>query len=109
MRKKMLLMRPLIEASLFQFSARSKFDPENMGAMFNAAIRSNASDNERKAICIQLKELYDSTKKYHHGANVGSLLGISWINPSEVEYFDGVLSSIVNKIEDERLVRSIVA
>lgn len=38
----MLLMRPLIEASLFQFSARSKFDPENIGGMFNATIKSNA-------------------------------------------------------------------
>ncbi|WP_044915627.1 AAA family ATPase [Butyrivibrio sp. WCE2006] len=109
MRKKMLLMRPLIEASLFQFSAKSKFDPENMGVMFNSAIRSNSSNNERKAICIQLKELYDSTKKYHHGAYGGSLLGISWINPSEVEYYDEVLLSIVNKIENESLVRAIVA
>lgn len=109
MRRKMLLMRPLLEACMFQFSSKGKFDAEHNGKNFNNTIRANSSNLERKKMCIELKELYDATKKYHHGADGGSLLGISWINPNEVEYFDEVIMSIVNKIQDNNMVRTIVA
>ena len=94
---------------MFQFSSKGKFDAEHIGKNFNNTIRANSSNPERKKMCIELKELYDATKKYHHGADGGSLLGISWINPNEVEYFDEVIMSIVNKIQDNNMVRTIVA
>ena len=102
-------MRPLIEACLFQFSSKSKFDAEHIGSMIKSTIRSNSSDPARKKMCIQLRDLYDATKKYHHGADGGSLLGISWINPNEVEYFDEVIMSVVKMIQDNKMVRPIVA
>ena len=109
MRKKMLLMRPLIEACVFQFSSKNKFDAEHIGKMISSTIRANSSDKVRRKMCVELKELYDATKKYHHGADGGSLLGISWINPNEVEYFDKIIMSIVNEIRDNHMVRTIVA
>ena len=60
-------------------------------------------------ICLDLKALYDATKKYHHGAEDGSLLGISWVNPNEVEYFDEVLQKIVTDIRTNDMVRELSA
>lgn len=109
LRKKVLMMRPLIEACFFQLSSKDKFDPEHIGKMYKNVTNSNASDPLKKAMCVSLKELYDSSKKYHHGADEGSMLGVSWINPSEVEYFDKVISEIVAKIRNNSLVRTLSA
>ena len=109
LRKKVLMMRPLIEACFFQLSNKDKFDPEHMGKMYRNVINSNSSDPIKKDMCMLLKELYDASKKYHHGADEGSMLGVSWINPSEVEYFDKIISDIVKKIRDNSFVRTISA
>jgi len=109
LRKKAMLLRPLIEACFFQFSQKAKFDPEHIGTMYMNTIRSNGSNPVRKQICLDLKTLYDATKKYHHGAEGGSLLGISWINPNEVEYFDEVIQRIITKIRDNGMIREISA
>ena len=77
--------------------------------MYNSVTNSNSSEPEKKAMCKSLKQLYDASKKYHHGAEEGSMLGVSWINPSEVEYFDSVIRSVVEKIKNNRLVREIGA
>ncbi|MDO5381395.1 MAG: AAA family ATPase [Eubacteriales bacterium] len=109
LRRKVLMMRPLIEACFFQLSKKDKFDIEHIGKMYNSVTNSNSSEPEKKAMCKSLKELYDASKKYHHGAEEGSMLGVSWINPSEVEYFDSVICGVVEKIKDNRLVREIGA
>ena len=109
LRRKVLMMRPLIEACFFQFSKKDKFDIEHIGKMYNSVTNSNSSEPEKKAMCKSLKQLYDASKKYHHGAEEGSMLGVSWINPSEVEYFDSVIRSVVEKIKNNRLVREIGA
>lgn len=109
MRKKVMLMRPLIEACFFQLSTRAKFDPEHIGAMYNKTIKANKNNPERYKMCLELKELYDASKKYHHGADDGSLLGISWINPNEVEYFDSRIQEIVQSIIDNGILRSLSA
>ena len=109
LRKKAMLMRPLIEACFFQFSQKSKFDPEHIGTMYMNTIRSNSSNPVKKKICLDLKALYDASKKYHHGADDGSLLGISWINPNEVEYFDEVIKKIVVDIRANGMVRKLSA
>lgn len=108
-RKKALLMRPLIEACFFQMSTKSKFDPEHIGTMYKSAIRSNSQSPDRKEICEKLEELYDSSKKYHHGADDGSLLGISWVNPNEIEYYDEVLLDIISSIRSFGEIRTVVA
>ena len=109
LRKKVMLMRPLIEACFFQFSQKAKFDPEHIGKMYMNTIRANKSNPTRKQICLDLKALYDASKKYHHGAEDGSLLGISWINPNEVEYFDEVIRKIVVDIRANGMIRELSA
>lgn len=109
MRKKVMLMRPLIEACFFQLSSRDKFDPEHIGAMYAKTIKANKSNELRSRMCLELKELYDASKKYHHGADEGSLLGIAWVNPNEVEYFDIRIQEIVSVITREGILREIPA
>ncbi len=108
-RKKVLLMRPLIEACFYQLSSREKFDPEHIGAMYSKTIKANKRDRQRHEICSALQEIYDSSKKYHHGADEGSLLGISWINPNEVEYYDKVLMDIIYEIRKNITIRPLSA
>lgn len=108
-RKKVLLMRPLIEACFFQLSSRDKFDPENIGSMYAKTTRANKNDAEKYGICKKLQEIYDSSKKYHHGADDGSLLGISWINPNEIEYYDQVLNEIITRIRARCTIRAMIA
>lgn len=109
MRKKVLLLRPLIEACFFQFSQKPKFDPEKISKMYNDTIKANKTDDEKMKMCLQLKEMYDASKKYHHGAEDGSLLGISWVNPNEVEYFDQIIQKIIEKIHSMGEIRSLSA
>ena len=109
LRKKVMLMRPLIEACFFQFSQKAKFDPEHIGTMYMNTIRANSSNPIKKQICLDLKALYDASKKYHHGAEDGSLLGISWVNPNEVEYFDEVIRKIIADIRANGMVRELSA
>lgn len=109
MRKKVLLLRPLIEACFFQFSQKHKFDPEKISKMYNDTIKANKTDDEKMKMCLQLKEMYDASKKYHHGAEDGSLLGISWVNPNEVEYFDQIIQEIIEKIRSIGEHRSLSA
>lgn len=108
-RKKVLLMRPLIEACFFQLSTREKFDPEKIGLMYAKATKANKNDAEKYNICKRLQEIYDSSKKYHHGADSGSLLGISWINPNEVEYYDQVLNEAIISIQTNCTIRTLIA
>lgn len=108
-RKKVLLMRPLIEACFFQLSSREKFDLENIGSMYAKTTRANRNDEEKYHICKKLQEIYDSSKKYHHGADNGSLLGISWINPNEVEYYDQILNETILSIQTKCSIRTLIA
>ncbi len=62
MRKKVLLLRPLIEACFFQFSQKHKFDPEKISKMYNDTIKANKTDDEKMKMCLQLKEMYDASK-----------------------------------------------
>ena len=49
---------------------------------------------------IQLHKLYDFAKKYHHGAEAGSTLGISMLNPDEMRQFDRIIIEIHKWIVD---------
>jgi len=93
----------------FQLSSRDKFDLENIGSMYAKTTRANKNDAEKYGICKKLQEIYDSSKKYHHGADDGSVLGISWINPNEIEYYDQVLSEIITRIRARCTIRAMIA
>ena len=53
----------------------------------------------KRKLCIEIKKLYDLSKKYHHGADEGSTLGLSALNPDEMEYFDQSMIKIHDWIE----------
>ena len=57
----------------------------------------------------KLKELYDLSKKYHHGADEGSTLGLSWINPDELELFDSELKEIFDWIDENCVIKMVAA
>lgn len=64
---------------------------------------------EKKKVAKNLKELYDLSKKYHHGADEGSTLGLSWINPDELELFDRELKTILTWIDENCSIKSVAA
>lgn len=82
-------------------------EPDGFGYLYT--IRANSSNPVKKQICLDLKALYDASKKYHHGAEDGSLLGISWVNPNEEEYFDEVIQKIIADIRSNGMVRELSA
>lgn len=64
---------------------------------------------EKKKMAKKLKELYDLSKKYHHGAEEGSTLGLSYINPDEMEFFETELKVVVDWIDNNCTIRERVA
>lgn len=106
-RKKAMLLRIALEACLFQLTTKVKFNPERIGNEYKKVIGS--CSGEKKKIAKNLKELYDLSKKYHHGADEGSTLGLSWINPDELELFDRELKAIFLWIDENCVIKSIAA
>lgn len=53
--------------------------------------------------------MYDLSKKYHHGADEGSTLGLSWINPDELELFDRELKEIFDWIDENCVIKMVAA
>ena len=106
-RKKAMLLRVALEACLFQLTTKAKFDPERIGNEYKKVIGSCSGD--KKKIAKKLKELYDLSKKYHHGADEGSTLGLSWINPDELELFDSELKEIFDWIDENCVIKMVAA
>lgn len=106
-RKKAMLLRVALEACLFQLTTKAKFDPERIGNEYKKVIGSCSGD--KKKIAKKLKELYDLSKKYHHGADEGSTLGLSWINPDELELFDRELKEIFDWIDENCVIKMVAA
>lgn len=106
-RMKAMLLRIALEVCLFQLTTKVKFDPERIGNEYKKVIGSCSGD--KKKIAKKLKELYDLTKKYHHGADEGSALGLSWINPDELELFDSELREIFSWIDTNCAIKAVAA
>ena len=70
---------------------------------------STSCSGDKKKIARKLKELYDLSKKYHHGADEGSTLGLSWINPDELELFDSELKEIFDWIDENCVIKMVAA
>lgn len=96
-RKKALVLRIMLEACLFKLVDKTKLDIEHIGNEYGKAIR--GAKKERKKFVVKLKELYDLSKKYHHGGENGSMLGLAYINPEELEFIDKQLKEITNWID----------
>lgn len=106
-RMKAMLLRVALEACLFQLTTKMKFDPERIGKEYKNVI--NSCNGEKKKAAKKLKELYDLSKKYHHGADEGSTLGLSWINPDEMELFDRELQEIFCWIDTNCAIKTVAA
>ena len=106
-RKKAMLLRVYLEACLYQLTTKIKFNPERIGKEYNNVIKS--CSGEKKKMAKKLKELYDLSKKYHHGAEEGSTLGLSYINPDEMEFFETELKVVVDWIDNNCTIRERVA
>ena len=96
-RKKALAFRVLLETMLFMLITKKKLDPEHIGKFYNNA--SKGASGIKRNLCVEIKKLYDLSKKYHHGADEGSTLGLSALNPDEMEYFDQSMVKIHDWIE----------
>ena len=105
-RKKAMFLRIALEACLFQLTTKQKFNPERIGSEYKKVI--NASSGEKKGVAVKLKELYDLTKKFHHGADEGSTLGLAWINPDEMEFLDKELTDIFIWIDHNCVIKSVI-
>lgn len=106
-RKKAMLLRIFLEACLFQLTSKQKFNPERIGLEYKKVIK--GCSGEKKKMAKKLKELYDLSKKYHHGAEDGSTLGLSYINPDEIEFFDSELQTVVKWIDNNCKIKEKIA
>ena len=50
-----------------------------------------------------------SKSTYHHDADEGSTLGLSWINPDEIELFDSELKEIFDWIDENCVIKMVAA
>lgn len=92
LRIKAMVFRIVLETSLYMLVSKKKFDPERIGNEYKKAVK--GSHGEKQRMCKELNKLYDLSKKYHHGAEGGSTLGLSALNPDEMIYFDGEIQKI---------------
>lgn len=97
LRKKALALRVLLEATLFMILKKAKFDPEHIGKFFNNAAKGQSGEKKQK--CQEIYKMYNLSKKYHHGAEEASTLGLSALNPDEMLFFDKSICEIHNWIE----------
>lgn len=98
LRKKAIAFRVLLEAALYMVVSKKKFDPEHIGSEYTKAIRGTSKDKQK--ICVNLKELYEFSKKFHHGADSGSTLGISNLNPDEMVFYDTEIGKVTRWISE---------
>lgn len=96
LRMKALLFRLLLETSLYMMVNKKVFNPERIGQEYSKALK--GTNGEKHDICAELDRLYDLSKKYHHGTDGGSTLGLSALNPDEMIYFDEQICAIHNWI-----------
>lgn len=104
LRRKALVLRVVLETSLFKLIDKRCLDPEHIGDAYNAAARKAVQRTNKKLIqelndnILRLYKLYNFSKKYHHGAEGGSTLGLSSLNAEEMMQFDREIHAIHNWI-----------
>lgn len=101
LRKKALVFRLVLETSLYMMRDSSKkLNLERIGAEYNRLKKASeiATKNhalmEKRKLCLVLCKLYEFSKKYHHGADDGSTLGLSALNPEEMYQYDEEICQI---------------
>lgn len=107
-RKKALLIRLLLEVLIVKLSGDSNLKANRIAKDYNRILKKLRKGSEENKYVKKIIEVYNQTKKFHHGTDSGSMLGLSWINPDEFEYYDEIVKEIINYIKS-REVTSITA
>ena len=101
LREKALVFRLVLETSLYMLKDSSKkLNLERMGSEYNRLrkISEKSTRNqelmEKRQLCLTLCKLYEFSKKYHHGADEGSTLGLSALNPDEMQQYNEEICKI---------------
>lgn len=95
LRQKALVFRLVLETSLYMMKdSNKKLNLERIGSEYNKLKKSseistrNHALKEKRKLCLMLCKLYEFSKKYHHGADNGSTLCLSALNPEEMHQYD---------------------
>lgn len=95
LRQKALVFRLVLETSLYMMKdSNKKLNLERIGSEYNKLKKTseistrNHALKEKRKLCLMLCKLYEFSKKYHHGADNGSTLGLSALNPEEMHQYD---------------------
>ena len=103
-RIKAIILRVVLETTLFAIISKEKLDPERIGKQYERAAGDNMNSNEDKRKYVaKLKRLYDMVKKYHHGTDGKSTIGISEITFDEMCYYDNEITEIHKWIEEHKV------
>ena len=101
LREKALVFRLVLETSLYMMRDSNKpLNLERIGSEYNKLKKSSEASTrdharmEKRKLCLMLCKLYEFSKKYHHGADDGSTLGLSALNPEEMHQYDEEICKI---------------
>lgn len=91
-RKKAMVLRVLAETVLYKM-LNEQLDYKNIGKAYQKNI--DTSNDDKRFYAQRLCEIYNQIKKYQHGAKGASTLGLAWINPKEIIFFDQEIKEII--------------
>ena len=100
LRKKALVFRVVLESTLFMLIDKNCMDPERIGLEYQKAAKQakirtkNRTLAEKRQWILKLCKLYTFAKKYLHGAEGRSTMGLSALNPEEMRQFDRDITEI---------------
>lgn len=103
-RKKALMLRILLEVLMVELSGDFNLKCKEIGKYYNKVLKRLRKGTDEHYHALKIVEAYNQTKKFHHGTDAGSMLGISWINPDEVEYYDTVINNVINYLEEKKVM-----
>ena len=101
LREKALVFRLVLETSLYMMKdSNKKLNLERIGSEYNSLKKSsetftrNHDLREKRQLCLTLCKLYEFSKKYHHGTDGGSTLGLAALNPEEMYQYNEEICKI---------------
>jgi wobble nucleotide-excising tRNase len=107
-RKKALMLRVLLEVLMVELSGDFNLKCKEIGKYYGKVLKRFRKGTDEYYHALKIVEAYNQTKKFHHGTDVGSMLGISWINPDEVEYYDSVINSVIDYLESKKTMSPVI-
>lgn len=101
LRQKALVFRLVLETSLYMMKETNKeLNLERIGTEYNKLRKASEASTrkhnfmEKRKLCLNLCKLYEFSKKYHHGTDGGSTLGLAALNPEEMYQYNEEICKI---------------